>query len=80
VEGRATFPTRATSRCPTCGASPPRRLAASLPRDRELVVQCLGGYRSSIACSLLEQHGFTRLVDLEGGWRAWEAAGGAVAR
>ncbi|MBM3989344.1 MAG: rhodanese-like domain-containing protein [Planctomycetes bacterium] len=43
-------------------------------------MQCLGGYRSSIACSLLEQHGFTRLVDLEGGWRAWEAAGGAVAR
>ncbi len=56
------------------------RLAAALPRDRELVVQCLGGYRSSIACSILEQHGFTRLVDLEGGWRAWENSGGAAHR
>ena len=57
-----------------------RELARSLPRDRELVVQCLGGYRSSIACSILEQHGFTRLVDLEGGWRAWENSGGAAHR
>jgi len=51
-----------------------RALAAKLPRDRELVVQCLGGYRSSIACSLLEQLGFDKLRDLEGGWNAWTAA------
>jgi glyoxylase-like metal-dependent hydrolase (beta-lactamase superfamily II)/rhodanese-related sulfurtransferase len=56
-----------------------RELAAKLPRDRELVVQCQGGYRSSIACSLLEQLGFDRLRDLEGGWNAWVAAQGARA-
>jgi glyoxylase-like metal-dependent hydrolase (beta-lactamase superfamily II)/rhodanese-related sulfurtransferase len=54
-----------------------RELAARLPRDRELVVQCQGGYRSSIACSILEQHGFDKLHDLEGGWSAWIAARGA---
>lgn len=51
-----------------------RELARGLPRERELVIQCQGGYRSSIASSLLEQAGFTRLVDLRGGWAAWTAA------
>jgi glyoxylase-like metal-dependent hydrolase (beta-lactamase superfamily II)/rhodanese-related sulfurtransferase len=57
-----------------------RKLADNLPRDREIVVQCLGGYRSSIACSLLEQLGFDKLRDLEGGWNAWVAARGATTR
>jgi hydroxyacylglutathione hydrolase len=48
-----------------------RETCSSLPRDATLVVQCLGGYRSSIACSLLEQQGFGRLLDLRGGWNAW---------
>jgi len=50
-----------------------RELARDLPRDRELVIQCQGGYRSSIACSLLEQAGFSGLRDLRGGWNAWSA-------
>ncbi len=57
-----------------------RELAKKIPRDRPLVVHCLGGYRSSIACSLLEQAGFEKLTDLEGGWNAWIAAQGEVAR
>jgi glyoxylase-like metal-dependent hydrolase (beta-lactamase superfamily II)/rhodanese-related sulfurtransferase len=56
-----------------------RQLAAALPRDRDLVMQCQGGYRSSIAASLLEQLGFERLADLEGGWQAWQAARAASA-
>lgn len=50
-----------------------RDLARNLPRERELVIQCQGGYRSSIAASLLEQAGFTRMLDLRGGWNAWDA-------
>jgi hydroxyacylglutathione hydrolase len=50
-----------------------RALAASLPRDVDLVLQCQGGYRSSIAASILESQGFTRLSDLIGGWNAWTA-------
>jgi rhodanese-related sulfurtransferase len=53
-----------------------RELCASLPRDRDLVLQCQAGYRSSIACSLLEQAGFPRLADLIGGWSAWERTSG----
>jgi rhodanese-related sulfurtransferase len=46
-----------------------------LDRDRRLIVHCAGGYRSSIAASLLEAHGFTRVSELAGGVTAWEAAG-----
>jgi len=47
---------------------------AEVPRDRPLVVLCAGGYRSSIAASLLEQRNFTDLVELAGGIAAWETA------
>jgi glyoxylase-like metal-dependent hydrolase (beta-lactamase superfamily II)/rhodanese-related sulfurtransferase len=46
--------------------------AAELPRDRTLVVYCQTGYRSAIAASILEQEGFTRVMDLVGGFVAWE--------
>jgi rhodanese-related sulfurtransferase len=49
-----------------------------LPRDRELVVYCAGGYRSSIAASLLKGRGFERVREIAGGISAWEAAGMAV--
>jgi hydroxyacylglutathione hydrolase len=48
--------------------------AAELPRDRALVVHCAGGYRSSIAASLLQRLGFTRVSEIAGGLAAWEAA------
>ena len=35
---------------------------------------CAGGYRSSIAASLLQHHGFTRVSEIAGGIAAWEAA------
>ena len=46
---------------------------AEIPRDREIVVTCASGYRSSIAVSLLEAHGVQGLADLVGGMGAWEA-------
>jgi glyoxylase-like metal-dependent hydrolase (beta-lactamase superfamily II)/rhodanese-related sulfurtransferase len=47
---------------------------ADVPREREVVVHCGSGYRSSIAASLLEQHGFTQITDLVGGFAAWETS------
>ena len=52
-----------------------RERASELPRDRPLVVHCATGYRSSIACSLLEQQGFENMADLVGGIKAWQSAG-----
>lgn len=40
--------------------------------DRQIVVHCASGYRSSIAASLLEKHGITNVMDLVGGIDAWE--------
>jgi rhodanese-related sulfurtransferase len=45
-----------------------------IPRDRRIAVHCAGGYRSSIAASILHQHGMTRLIEMVGGLAAWEAA------
>jgi hydroxyacylglutathione hydrolase len=45
-----------------------------IPRDRRIAVHCAGGYRSSIAASILHQHGITNLIEVAGGLAAWEAA------
>jgi len=45
-----------------------------LPGGRKILVHCAGGYRSSIAASILQQRGFEDLTELAGGIAAWEAA------
>jgi glyoxylase-like metal-dependent hydrolase (beta-lactamase superfamily II)/rhodanese-related sulfurtransferase len=44
-----------------------------LPADRPLLVYCAGGYRSSIAASLLQRHGFAQVSEIAGGIAAWDA-------
>jgi hydroxyacylglutathione hydrolase len=48
--------------------------AEQLPKDRELLVYCAGGYRSSIAASLLQNLGFPHVCEIAGGIAGWEAA------
>ncbi|MGA2440170.1 MAG: rhodanese-like domain-containing protein [Tepidisphaeraceae bacterium] len=45
-----------------------------LPKDRPLLVYCAGGYRSSIAASLLQSLGFRCVSEIAGGIAGWEAA------
>lgn len=45
-----------------------------VPRDKLLVVHCKGGYRSSIATSLLRRAGVVDLANLTGGYDAWTGA------
>jgi len=47
---------------------------AEIPRNRRIAVHCAGGYRSSIAASILHQYGLTQLIEMAGGLAAWEAA------
>jgi len=47
---------------------------SELPADRPLLVFCAGGYRSSIAASLLQRHGFSQVSEIAGGIAAWDAA------
>jgi len=46
-----------------------------LNSDRPTAVICAGGYRSSAATSILEQNGFTKLLNVTGGTTAWVKAG-----
>jgi hydroxyacylglutathione hydrolase len=57
---------------------------AEVDRNKLLVVHCKGGYRSSIATSLLRRAGFRDIANLTGGFDAWNLAGlpyeGSLAR
>jgi hydroxyacylglutathione hydrolase len=46
----------------------------TLDPTRPTVVFCAGGYRSSIAASLLRRAGFDDVSDILGGYHAWETA------
>jgi glyoxylase-like metal-dependent hydrolase (beta-lactamase superfamily II)/rhodanese-related sulfurtransferase len=46
---------------------------SELPSNRPLLVYCAGGYRSSIAASLLQRHGFDQVSEIAGGITAWAA-------
>lgn len=47
---------------------------ADVPRGRRIFLHCAGGYRSSIAASLLAQQGISQVTEMTGGLAAWEAA------
>ena len=49
-----------------------------VPTDRPIVAYCAGGWRSSVAASLLRRRGFTDVSDLLGGYAAWEATRAAA--
>jgi hydroxyacylglutathione hydrolase len=52
---------------------------ADLDPRRPTLVYCAGGYRSSIAASLLRAHGFTEVAEILGGFDAWRSAGLPIA-
>ena len=53
--------------------------AATLPKDQPVAAICAGGFRSSIATSILEQQGFTKVTNVVGGMAAWKNANLEVA-
>jgi glyoxylase-like metal-dependent hydrolase (beta-lactamase superfamily II)/rhodanese-related sulfurtransferase len=46
-----------------------------LPKDRPIVAYCGHGERSASGVSVLERAGFEKLLNLDGGFGAWEEAG-----
>ena len=46
----------------------------ALDKKAPLAVHCKSGYRSMIACSLLERSGFQNVTNVSGGLDAWERA------
>ena len=43
--------------------------------DTEIIVYCQLGATSPIAAATLESHNFTKVINLSGGFAAWESAG-----
>jgi hydroxyacylglutathione hydrolase len=48
--------------------------APEIDRNAPLAVHCKSGYRSMIACSLLQRAGFRNVTNLVGGFDAWQQA------
>jgi rhodanese-related sulfurtransferase len=40
-------------------------------KNQTLVLYCGGGYRSALAADALQKMGYTNVISLDGGWRAW---------
>jgi glyoxylase-like metal-dependent hydrolase (beta-lactamase superfamily II)/rhodanese-related sulfurtransferase len=45
-----------------------------IDRNLPIAVHCKGGYRSMIACSLLQRAGFRNVINVMGGFDAWQQA------
>jgi rhodanese-related sulfurtransferase len=53
-----------------------RDIETAVPdRGAHLVLYCGGGFRSALAADALQKMGYTRVASMDGGWRAWTAAG-----
>lgn len=52
-----------------------QRYLHTVPRDRTIVLQCAGGYRSASAASILARRGVRDIADLIGGLAVWGGAG-----
>jgi rhodanese-related sulfurtransferase len=48
--------------------------------DRQIILVCDEGYQSSLAAATLQDLGFVRATDVDGGFQAWRAAGLPVDR
>ena len=49
-------------------------------RERRIILVCADGYSSSLAAATLQDLGFTRATDIDGGFTAWAAGGLPIER
>jgi len=47
-------------------------------KNTALILYCGGGFRSALATDNLQKMGYTNVLSMSGGWRAWQAAGAPV--
>jgi len=44
-------------------------------KQTTMVLYCGGGFRSALAADALQQMGYTNVISLDGGWRAYQQSG-----
>ncbi len=49
-------------------------------KSAPMVLYCGGGFRSALAADVLQRMGYTNVISLDGGWRAWQESGMPVER
>jgi rhodanese-related sulfurtransferase len=49
-------------------------------KQASIILYCGGGYRSALAADALQQMGYTNVVSMDGGIRAWREAGYPLVR
>ncbi len=53
-----------------------RDIESEIPdKSATMVLYCGGGYRSALTAAQLQKMGYTNVISLDGGWRAWNQAG-----
>jgi rhodanese-related sulfurtransferase len=53
-----------------------RDIEARVPElNTEMVLYCGGGFRSALAADNLQKMGYTNVISMDGGWKAWVDAG-----
>jgi rhodanese-related sulfurtransferase len=56
-----------------------RDVEAAIPdKKTEVILYCGGGFRSALSADNLQKMGYRNVVSMDGGWRSWVEAGGAV--
>jgi rhodanese-related sulfurtransferase len=56
-----------------------RDIEGELPdRSAEIILYCGGGFRSALSAESLQKMGYTNVWSMDGGWRGWLDAKGAV--
>jgi len=49
-------------------------------KNARMVLYCGGGFRSALAADALQKMGYTNVISLDGGWRAYQQSGLPVER
>ena len=53
-----------------------RDIETQIPdKNTRLVLYCGGGFRSALSADALQQMGYTDVISLDGGWRAYQQSG-----
>ena len=53
-----------------------RDIEKAIPdKSAPIVLYCGGGFRSALAADNLQKMGYTSVISMDGGWRAWNEAG-----
>lgn len=56
-----------------------RDIESKIPdHDAEIVLYCGGGFRSALAADNLQKMGYTNVLSMDGGFRAWKESGYSI--